>query len=109
MATTDANKLRTLAAAVGVGSLALFGATACDTEEDLDEGPAEEQEEAPEDGVEDENDELGDENGVEEEDDELGDVEDEDNGLDDGADEGEDDELGGELEDEDDEDNGLDG
>lgn len=39
MATTDANKLRSLAAAVGVGSLALFGVTACDTEEGA---PAEE-------------------------------------------------------------------
>lgn len=40
MATTDASKLRSLAAAVGVGSLALFGVTACDTEEDApaDEG-----------------------------------------------------------------------
>lgn len=43
MATTDANKLRSLAAAVGVGSLALFGVTACDTEEDTADAPAEEE------------------------------------------------------------------
>ncbi len=43
MAATDANKLRSLAAAVGVGSLALFGVTACDTEEDTADAPAEEE------------------------------------------------------------------
>ncbi|GAB3192309.1 hypothetical protein [Nesterenkonia suensis] len=46
MVTTDDNKLRSLAAAIGVGSLALFGVTACDTNGDTgDEDPAMEEEE----------------------------------------------------------------
>lgn len=45
MATTETSKLRTLAGVVGIGSLALFGATACDdggteTEDPAVEDPA---------------------------------------------------------------------
>ncbi|MDZ5076831.1 hypothetical protein [Nesterenkonia sp. HG001] len=49
MVTTDDNKLRSLAAALGVGSLALFGVTACDTNGDTgEEDPAVEEEEGME-------------------------------------------------------------
>lgn len=46
MATTETSKLRTLAGVVGIGSLALFGATACDdggteTEEPAQNGEVE--------------------------------------------------------------------
>ncbi|MCH8560265.1 MULTISPECIES: hypothetical protein [unclassified Nesterenkonia] len=46
MATTETSKLRTLAGVVGIGSLALFGATACDdggtdTEEPAENGEVE--------------------------------------------------------------------
>lgn len=48
MATTETSKLRTLAGVVGIGSLALFGATACDdggaeTEDPAVEDPATEE------------------------------------------------------------------
>ena len=47
MATTETSKLRTLAGIVGIGSLALFGVTACDdggseTEEPAENGEVEE-------------------------------------------------------------------
>lgn len=41
MATTETSKLRTLAGVVGIGSLALFGATACDDGGTETEEPAE--------------------------------------------------------------------
>ena len=49
MAATDASKLRSLAAAVGVGSLALFGVTACETEGEAPEDAPVEEEGAEED------------------------------------------------------------
>ncbi|MBO0596393.1 hypothetical protein I2485_01785 [Nesterenkonia sp. E16_7] len=57
MATTETSKLRTLAGVVGIGSLALFGATACDdggaeTEDPAVEDPATEEEPMEEDTME---------------------------------------------------------
>lgn len=48
MATTETSKLRTIAGVIGVGSLALFGATACDdsgteTEDPVENGEMEEE------------------------------------------------------------------
>lgn len=48
MATTETSKLRTIAGEIGVGSLALFGATACDdsateTEDPVENGEMEDQ------------------------------------------------------------------
>lgn len=59
MATTETSKLRTLAGVVGIGSLALFGATACDdggteTEDPAVEDPATEEEPMEEDTMEEE-------------------------------------------------------
>lgn len=57
MATTETSKLRTLAGVVGVGSLALFGATACDdggTEDPAVEDPATEEDTMEESPMEDE-------------------------------------------------------
>ncbi|EXF24294.1 hypothetical protein BG28_06770 [Nesterenkonia sp. AN1] len=59
MATTETSKLRTLAGVVGIGSLALFGATACDdggteTEDPAVEDPATEEEPMEEDTMDDE-------------------------------------------------------
>ena len=80
MATTDPNKLRKLAAALGVGSLLVVGTAACDNTEDT--APAEDGVEAPaEDGG-------AEDGGVEE------------GGLEDGAEEdGTNDDLDGGLED----------
>lgn len=52
MATTDDNKLRSLAAILGVGSLALFGATACDGDDAADD-PAEDDAAVEDEGAED--------------------------------------------------------
>lgn len=68
MATTDDNKLRSIAGILGVSSLALFGVTACDDGAGADD-PAEEN------GVEEEN---GVDDGLEEEDDGMDDMEEED-------------------------------
>ncbi|MGJ9406872.1 hypothetical protein ACHABQ_11185 [Nesterenkonia aurantiaca] len=59
MATTETSKLRTLAGVVGIGSLALFGATACDdggteTEDPAVEDPATEEEPMEEETMEEE-------------------------------------------------------
>ncbi|TDS86380.1 hypothetical protein [Nesterenkonia aurantiaca] len=59
MATTETSKLRTLAGVVGIGSLALFGATACDdggteTEDPAVEDPATEEEPMEEEPMEEE-------------------------------------------------------
>lgn len=92
MATTDPNKLRKLAAALGVGSLLVVGTAACDNTEET--APAEDGVEAPAEdgGVE----EGGLEDGAEEE----GTSDDLDGGLeDDGAEEGTGDDLDGGLED----------
>lgn len=53
MATTDDNKLRSLAAVLGIGSLALFGVTACDNGTD-DTGDDAVEEEPAEDPMEEE-------------------------------------------------------
>lgn len=71
MATTDDNKLRSIAGILGVSSLALLGVTACDdggtADEPADDGAVEDGG-AEEDGMEDE----GAEDGMEEEGDDEG-------------------------------------
>lgn len=56
MALTQENKLRSLAGIVGVGSLALFGVTACDdggtADEPVDDGAGVEEENGAEGGLE---------------------------------------------------------
>lgn len=66
MATTDDNKLRSIAGILGVSSLALLGVTACDdggtADEPADDGAVEEdgmEEDGAEDGMEEEGDEEG--------------------------------------------------
>lgn len=70
MATTDDNKLRSIAGILGVSSLALLGVTACDdggtADEPADDGAVEDG--GAEDGMEDE----GAEDGMEEEGDDEG-------------------------------------